>query len=45
MVIIKCYFTGEHIALSLKKQQRCKHRIMKNQQTNRTVHDASKYMK
>ena len=30
MGIYKCYFSREHIALSLKKQQqRCEHRIMK----------------
>ena len=23
MVISKCYFSGEHLALSIKKQQRC----------------------
>ena len=42
MVIIKCYFSGEHIALSIiKKQQRCEHRIRKNQQIKSTVHDAN----
>ena len=45
MVIFKCYFSGEHIALSnnngLKKQQRCEHRIRKNQQIKSTVHDAN----
>ena len=45
MVIFKCYFSGEHIALSIKKQQRCEHRIRKNQQIKSTVHDANKYMK
>ena len=46
MVMFKCYFSGEHIAHSLKKQQqRCEHRIMKNQQIRGTVHDANKYMK
>ena len=45
MVISKCYFAGEHIALSInetkkkKKQQRCEHRIMKSQQIKSTVHD------
>ena len=39
MGIFKCYFSGEHIALSLKKkQQRCEHRIRKNQQIKSTVH-------
>ena len=46
MVIFKCYFSGEHIALSIKKrkkkqQQRCEHRLRKNQQTRSTVHDAN----
>ena len=42
MVIFKCYFSGEHIALSIKKQQqRCEHRIRKNQQIKSTVHDAN----
>ena len=44
MVIFKCYFSGEHIALSIKikkQQQRCEHRIMKNQQIKSTVHDAN----
>ena len=43
MVIFKCYFSGEDIALSIKikKQQRCEHRIMKNQQNKSTVHDAN----
>ena len=50
MVIFKCYFSGEHIALSRKKtktnkQQRCEHRIRKNQQIKSTVHDANSYMK
>ena len=46
MVIFKCYFSGELIALSLKnilkKQQRCEHRIRKNKQIKSTVHDANK---
>ena len=53
MVIFKCYFSGEHIALSHKKniyikkqkkqqQQRCEHRIRKNKQIKSTVHDANK---
>ena len=45
MVIFKRYFSGEHIALSIKKQtkqqQRCEHRIRKNQQIKSTVHDAN----
>ena len=41
MVIFKCYFSGEHITLSWKKQQRCEHRIRKNQQIKSTVHDAN----
>ena len=43
MVIFKCYFSGEHIALSIKKeqQQRCEHRIRKKQQIKSTVHDAN----
>ena len=47
MVIFKCYFSGEHIVLSIKnkKQQRCEHRIRKNQQIKSTVHDANLYMK
>ena len=47
MVIFKCYFSGEHIALSInkkiktKQQQRCEHRIRKNKQIKSTVHDAN----
>ena len=43
MVIFKCYFSGEHIGLSInkKKQQRCEHRIRKNQKIKSTVHDAN----
>ena len=42
MVISKCYFSGEHIALSFfLKQQRCEHRIRKNKQIKSTVHDAN----
>ena len=46
MVILKCYFSGELIALSLKKKkkkkkQRCEHRIRKNKQIKSTVHDAN----
>ena len=42
MVIFKCYFSREHIALSLKKKTKkwCEHRIMKTQQIKSTVHDA-----
>ena len=47
MVIFKCYFSGELIALSYKKnkkqqQQRCEHRIRKNKQIKSTVHDGNK---
>ena len=45
MGIFKCYFSGEHTALSLKKQQRCEHKIRKNQQTKSTVHGAIQHMK
>ena len=44
MVIFKCYFSGELIALSyIKKQQqqRCEHRIIKNKQIKSTVHDGN----
>ena len=42
MVIFKSYFSGEHIALSIKKQQqRCEHRIRKNKQIKSTVHNAN----
>ena len=44
MVIFKCYFSGELIALSYKKtkeQQRCEHRIRKNKQIKSTVHAAN----
>ena len=48
MGIYKCYFSGNHIALSkknyknnIKKQHRCEHRITKNQQIKSTVHGAS----
>ena len=37
MVIIKCYFYREHIALSHEKW--CEHRIRKNQQIKSTAHD------
>ena len=46
MVIFKCYFSGELIALSyknkIKKQQRREHRIRKNKQIKSTVHDGNK---
>ena len=47
MVIFKCYFSGELIALSekiflKKQQQRCEHIIRKNKQIKITVHDANK---
>ena len=48
MVIFKCYFSGELIALSYikniykKQQQRCEHRIRKNKQIKSTVYDANK---
>ena len=47
MVIFKCYFSGELIALSYikKQQQRCEHRIRKNKQIKITVHDGNKKMK
>ena len=38
LVILMCYFSTEHIALSFFK--RCEHRIMKIQQIKSTVHDA-----
>ena len=44
MVIFKCYYSGEHIALSIIKkqqQQRCEHRIRRSQQIKSTVHDAN----
>ena len=44
MVISKCYFSGELIALSYKtkQQQRCEHRIRKNKQIKSNVHDENK---
>ena len=54
MVISKCYFSGELIALSINKniykkqrlkQQRCEHRIRKNKQIKSALHDANKKMK
>ena len=41
MVIFKCYYSRENIALSIEKQQRCEHRIRKNQRIKSTVHDAN----
>ena len=44
MIIFGCYLSEEHKTLSLKKtkqQQRCEHRIWKNQQIKSTVHDAN----
>ena len=43
MVIIKCYFSREHIALSYKKW--CEHGIRKNQQIESTVHDGKSHLK
>ena len=50
MVIFKCYFSEELIALSYKKikqqqQQRCEHRIRKNKQIKSTVHDGNEINK
>ena len=48
MVIFKCYFSGELIALSYtkKQQQRCEHRIRREKkQIKSTVHDANQKMK
>ena len=45
MVIFKCYFSGELIALSYKikkQQQRCEHRIRKNKLIKSIVHDGNK---
>ena len=44
MVIFKCYFSGELIALSyikIKQQQLCEHRIRKNKQIKSIVHAAN----
>ena len=43
MVIFKCYFSREHIALSHIKL--CEHGIRKNRQIKITVHDEKSYMK
>ena len=43
MVIHKCYFSREHIALSYKKW--CEHGIRKNKQIKSTAHDGKSYLK
>ena len=43
VVIFKCYFSREHIALSHKKL--CEYRIRKNQQIKGTAHDGKSYLK
>ena len=43
MVIFKCYFSREHIALSYKEG--CEHKIRKNQQFKSSAHDAKSYLK
>ena len=43
IVILKCYFSREHIAHSYKKW--CEHRIRKNQQMKSTAHDGKSYLK
>ena len=43
MVILKCYFSREYIALSHRKL--CEHGIMKNQQIKGTAHDGKSYLK
>ena len=43
MVIFKCYFSREHIALSHKKCR--EHRIRKNQQIKSTANDGKSYLK
>ena len=43
MVIFRCYFSREHIALSYKKW--CGHITRKNQQIKSTVHDGKSYLK
>ena len=42
MVIFKCYFSREHIALSYIKW--CEHRIRKNQQIKGTAFDGKSYL-
>ena len=43
MVIFKCYFSREHIALSYKKW--CEHRIRENEQIKSTARDEKSYLK
>ena len=43
MVIFKCYFSREHIAISYKKWS--EHGIRKNQQIKTTVHGGKSYLK
>ena len=43
MVISKCYFSREHIALSYKKW--CGHRIRKKQQIKSTAHEGESNLK
>ena len=43
MVIFKCYFSRDNIALTLKKW--CEHRIRKNEQIKSTAHDEKSYLK
>ena len=43
MVIFKCYFSRERIALSYKKW--CEHRIRKNQQIKSIGHGGKSYLK
>ena len=40
MVVFKCYFSREHIDLSLKTKNDVNIELGKNQQTKSTVHDA-----
>ena len=43
MVIFRCYFSREHIALSYKKW--CEHRIRKKQQIKSIARDRKSYLK
>ena len=43
MLIFRCYFSREHIALSYEKL--CEHGIRKNQQIKSTAHDRKSYLK
>ena len=43
MVISKCYFSRDHIALSHKKW--CEHRFSKNEQIKSTAHDEKSCLK